>query len=44
MDEDREDIEQDLSYVCSLMGSSLETSDMCTSVVNGRLVPQKRHE
>ena len=44
VDEDREDIVQDSSYVCSLMDSSLETSDMCTSVVNSRLVPQKRHE
>ena len=44
MDEDREDIGQDSSYVCSLMGTSQETSDTCTSVVNSRLVPQKRHE
>ena len=44
MAEDQEDIRQDSSYVCFVMCSSLETSDMCTSIVNGRLVPQKCHE
>ena len=44
MNEDREDIGQDSSNVCSVMGTSQETSDTCTSVVNSRLVPQKHHE
>ena len=44
MDEDREDIGRNPNYVCSLNGSSLETSDTCSSIVDGRLVPQKRHE
>ena len=39
-----QDIGQDSSYVCSVMGTSQETSDTCTSVVNSRLVPQKHHE
>ena len=34
------DIGQDSGYVCSPMDSSLETSDMCTFVVDGRLVLQ----
>ena len=38
------DIGQNSGYVCSPMDSSLETSDMCTSVVNGRLVLQNHHE
>ena len=44
MDEDREDIGRNPNYVCSPKGSSLETSDMRSSIVDGRLVPQKRHE
>ena len=44
MDEDQKYIGQDSSYVYSPIGSSLETSDMCSSDVNSRLLHQKCHK